>query len=188
MDQEPGVEYNKSDLARLTMIAGWCSGSVLDIGCGCGRIKDYLPFLCSYTGIDILPKEHGAYGDVYTYTAEKKFDTILLLEVLEHLENPLKALQVIRPLLKTSGKLILSVPNPYNLDQIASVIHNNTNIINPNHISLFGDNEIRSLCKGAGYGYVGAIRFYTKIPLINWLSPIKSRFGEWSIYWVCPRT
>jgi SAM-dependent methyltransferase len=183
--QLPGGEYTSSDITRLKMIGKMCSGSVLDIGCGNGKVKDYLPETCTYSGIDIVPSGNGSYGDVYTLNdAPLCFDTVLLLEVLEHLERPLEALERIRPLIK--GKLIISVPNPYNLDQIASVIHNDTNIENSNHIAMFGDNEIRSLCSDAGYPSVVPIRFYTKVPGLNWLSPIRSRFGEWSIYEVRP--
>lgn len=182
MNQESGVSYTRSDLLRLKMIGAECNGAVLDIGCGKGTIKDYLQAGCSYTGIDINPSGSGVYGDIYTFTATHTFDTILMLEVLEHLENPFHALRLTIPMLKTTGKLIISVPNPYNLDQIASVLHNDTNIKNPNHINLFGDNEINALCRGVGYKWVRPIRFYTKIPGLNWLSPIRSRFGEWNIY------
>jgi len=181
MKQEVGGEYTKGDFVRLKMIADLCFGKVLDVGCGSGKLKDYLPETCTYTGIDILPSGHGEYGSAYKLNyAYNEFNTVTLLEVLEHLEHPLDALVEIRRVVK--DKLLISVPNPYNLDQIASVLHNKTNIENPNHITLFGDNEIKSLCTHAGFTIVRPIRFYTKIPGINWLSPIKSCFGEWSIY------
>lgn len=179
--QEPGGEYTKGDFIRLKMVGGLCEGDVLDVGCGSGKLKDYLPKDCKYTGIDILPSGNGTYGSAYKLDYfYRSFDTVTLLEVLEHLEHPLDALVEIRRVVKK--KLILSVPNPYNLDQIASVLHNKTNIENPNHITLFGDNEIKNLCFTAGFTFVKPLRFYTKIPGLNWLSPIKSCFGEWSIY------
>jgi len=180
--QEPGGEYTKGDFVRLKMIAERCEGSVLDVGCGTGKLKEFLPITCKYTGIDPNPHENCDIGDVYHLNyGYHSFDTVTLLEVLEHLEHPLDALKAIKFI--TKKKLIISVPNPYNLDQIASVLHNKTNIDNPNHIALFGDNEIRSLCSNAGFdGPIISIQFYTKIPGINWLSPIRSCFGEWSIY------
>lgn len=186
MKQEPGTEYTKSDILRLKMIGGMCRGSVLDVGCGRGEIKYHLPKGCSYQGMDISPEGDEIRGDVYSYEFISTYDTVLLLEVLEHLESPMKALEIIRHLISPGGKLIISVPNPYNLDQIASVLHNDTNIENPNHISMFGDNEIRSLCKHAGFSRVTKSGFYTKIPGLNWLLPVQSRFGEWSIYEVWP--
>jgi len=182
--QEPGGEYTRSDIIRMKMIAEMCSGTVLDIGCGTREIEKYLPEGCTYSGFDTCPGNREYYGDVYEMPLNKKFDTVLLLEVLEHLEKPFHALSDIHEICKE--KLIISVPNPYNLDQIASVIHNDRNIINSNHLAMYGKNEIEALCFCAGFHYVGEHKFYTKIPGLNWLSPIKSRFGEWSIYEVLP--
>jgi SAM-dependent methyltransferase len=179
--QEPGGEYTRGDFARLKMIAGMCHRSVLDVGAGKGFLRLFLPETISYVGIDENPSDEVKIGSVYnTGFHDRSFDTVVLSEVLEHLERPLDALIEMRRV--TIGKLIISVPNPYNLDQIASVFRNGYNIQNPNHINLFGDNEIRSLCCAAGFNNVQMIPFYTKIPLLNWLSPIKSHFGEWSIY------
>lgn len=42
-----------------------------------------------------------------------KFDTIIMLEVLEHLKDDLLALKNIRSMLKNKGKLIITVPNKH---------------------------------------------------------------------------
>lgn len=186
MEQEAGTEYTKSDIIRLKMVGKMCRGSVLDIGCGRGEIKKHLPCGCTYQGMDISPEGDEICGDIYTHEFVSTYDTVLLLEVLEHLESPYKALDLIHHLISPGGRLIISVPNPYNLDQIASVANNDTNIRNPNHIALFGDNEIWSLVTHAGYCRMKKHRFYTKVPGLNWLSPIRSRFGEWNIYEVWP--
>lgn len=179
--QEPGGEYTPNDIIRFKMIAPMCTGKVLDVGCGIGKLKEFLSPDCTYVGIDPDASGDCKYGTAYDIKYEDgSFDTVTLLEVLEHLERPLDALIEIKRVMK--HKLIISVPNPYNLDQIASVLHNKINIENINHINLFGDNEIYSLCHHAGFKKVVPIRFYTKIPGLNWLSPVKSCFGEWSIY------
>jgi SAM-dependent methyltransferase len=166
---------------RFKEIADLCKGTVLDIGCGECELKKYLPGDCQYTGVDLAPSEHVIQGSAYKLDFnDRSFDTTLLLNVLEHLENPLLALTEIRRV--TKGQLILCVPNPFNTDQIASILHNGINIENTNHINLFGDNEIRNLCFNAGFDNVRPVRFYTKVPGLNWLSPIRSCFGQWAIY------
>jgi 2-polyprenyl-3-methyl-5-hydroxy-6-metoxy-1,4-benzoquinol methylase len=44
-----------------------------------------------------------------------KFDTIIMLEVLEHLEDDLKTLKNIHKMLKKNGRLIITVPNKHPL-------------------------------------------------------------------------
>jgi SAM-dependent methyltransferase len=47
---------------------------------------------------------------------DKKFDVIFFMDVIEHLKNPIRGLELIRTLLKENGTLILHTPN-------ASTIH-----------------------------------------------------------------
>ncbi|MCK4734787.1 MAG: hypothetical protein KAT65_20200 [Methanophagales archaeon] len=62
----------------------------------------------------------------------------------------------------------------------------NHNIMEPNHINLFGDNEIERLCERVGLKIVKKERFYILMPILRKLIPIKSRFGQWNIY-VCEK-
>ena len=55
------------------------------------------------------------YGELTKLNIKKKFDLIIMSEVLEHIENEDKMLKKIHYLLKKDGKLILSVPFDQNL-------------------------------------------------------------------------
>lgn len=74
----------------------------------------------------------------------KKFDTIIMLEVLEHLEDDSGTLKIIHSLLKNNGKLIISVPNK-------NILH----IFNPvkytQHKRHYSMNEIESLLIKSGF-------------------------------------
>lgn len=103
--------------------------NILDIGCGEGFLLQHLPQTVSYTGIDASQKAiEMAKSSVNSLTdyrlqttdflaasvyelpfADKSFDLVTGLEVLEHLETPEKALVEIRRVAKKW--VILSVPN-----------------------------------------------------------------------------
>ncbi|MBS3080842.1 class I SAM-dependent methyltransferase [Candidatus Pacearchaeota archaeon] len=100
---------------------------VLDIGCGNGYYIDLLiKYNPKYYGVDLsnfsienlkekYPKLNYYCGDFMHFNIKKKFDLIIMSEVLEHIENEDKMLKKIHYLLKKDGKLILSVPFDQNL-------------------------------------------------------------------------
>jgi SAM-dependent methyltransferase len=49
----------------------------------------------------------------YLPFAKQSFDTVLLFEVLEHVSQPTQALQGIRRVLKTNGRVIITIPFLY---------------------------------------------------------------------------
>ncbi|MCI1930356.1 MAG: methyltransferase domain-containing protein [Clostridia bacterium] len=103
---------------------------VLDIGCSQGIVSIFAAKSGNkVVGIDIQPEaidfaqklinEKYAYLkdsieflclDFLEYTAEKKFDAIIMTEVLEHLEHPSEFLKHSKELLNDNGILICSVP------------------------------------------------------------------------------
>jgi 2-polyprenyl-3-methyl-5-hydroxy-6-metoxy-1,4-benzoquinol methylase len=44
---------------------------------------------------------------------DKRFDTIIAGEIIEHLDDPIQFLTACYQILKPGGRLILSTPNPY---------------------------------------------------------------------------
>lgn len=114
----------------LTTVTGkklrdWLAGSVrgpvvVDIGCGSSWPALVLPTSCRYIGLD-YPETAAWYGtkpDVFGDAEALPFrdqsvDTILLLDVLEHLPAPRRCLAETHRCLKPQGIVILSVPFLY---------------------------------------------------------------------------
>ena len=93
---------------------------ILDIGCGDTyfdyRLMDEISYIDKFYGIDIFAKEEikdGKYTVINDYKnlKNKKFDTILMFDVLEHVEDDSDFMkETVMPLLKDNGRVIMTVP------------------------------------------------------------------------------
>jgi SAM-dependent methyltransferase len=97
---------------------------VLEVGCGDGRLLSLLQATNEVYGIDA--SQTGIEGclarripavclDASSHPLpfpDDHFDSVIILETLEHMMNPYYALVEIRRVLKEDGKLVCSVPNP----------------------------------------------------------------------------
>lgn len=105
----------------LRLIKRYAHGKTLDIGCADRWVEQHLPQDSRYVGLDYLPTSKMMYGtrpEVYANASdlpflEDNFDCVILLEVLEHLPTPDRALAEIRRVLKPGGYLVLSIPFLY---------------------------------------------------------------------------
>lgn len=92
-------------------------GVLVDVGCGRKPwLSVFSPYVEKYVGVDHVDTLHSldhadVVADAYDTTlAAASADTVVSLAVLEHLEDPLAALQEMRRVLRPGGKLLLTVP------------------------------------------------------------------------------
>ena len=105
---------------RYQLAGAACNGKVLDIGCGRQPLRAFLNADCEYLGLD-YPETGDPYetrpavhGDAQRLPfPDGTFDTVVCLEVLEHVPNPDAALQEASRVLKPEGHLLLSTPFLY---------------------------------------------------------------------------
>jgi SAM-dependent methyltransferase len=133
--------------------------SVLEAGCGLG----YLTYALDRGGYEVLgvdvsqeavAKATRAYGDLYkaesiesyARTSETTFDAIVMVEVIEHLEDPVTAVQAAVRLLSPGGSLILTTPNRtyYGHDEVWSTD------LPPVHLWWFSEKSIEVLAARTG--------------------------------------
>lgn len=93
-------------------------GKILDIGCGDGYfdrqlVKDF-PGIEVY-GVDINLENETTEGNLHFLNSleslpEGQFDFIIMMDVLEHIKNDAEYLSELMTRLKSSGKLLITVP------------------------------------------------------------------------------
>lgn len=134
---------------RHRKIAKLAKGVILDVGYADHPNR----FLAGEViGLDLVkvqvPKNYkktvvGNAKDLGKIFSPKSFDTVVAAELIEHLENPAQFLRGIHRILKDSGRLIISTPNPYHLSTlIANVLFIRPEFTahvthDPYHINLF---------------------------------------------------
>lgn len=96
-------------------------GVVLDIGSADSWVKSKLSENCTYIALDYPATGADLYGatpDIFATASSLPIqsgsvDTVLMLEVLEHLEHPARALSEASRALKSGGHLLLTIPFLY---------------------------------------------------------------------------
>jgi 2-polyprenyl-3-methyl-5-hydroxy-6-metoxy-1,4-benzoquinol methylase len=114
-------------------------GSVLDIGCGAGAVGPGLRAAGAerLTGIEMEPgaaeQARAVYDEVVVGTVEEAlpalqgpFDTVLCLDVLEHLVDPAAVLRSLHGVTAPNGWLQVSVPNARHVSLMRDLIFRGT--------------------------------------------------------------
>jgi len=93
---------------------------ILDVGCGAGLFFDALTRFGHVEGIEsdaVLVGQSGRWRNQIligelddSFCPDEPFDTILMLDVLEHVPNPEQMLDAARRVLSPCGRLVITVP------------------------------------------------------------------------------
>ncbi len=146
------------------------ASTVLEFGCANGRMTKYMKqeLNCKVYIIEIeeeayqiaLPfAERGICGDIMDFYwseqySDVAFDYILFADVLEHLSDPLEVLIRAEKLLKTDGRIIISIPNVAHSDIVAKLYggsfdYTRTGILDDTHVRFFTWESMLKLVKEA---------------------------------------
>ena len=143
-----------SDPERFLAISDLCKGNVLDIACGTGDLADF--YNGHYTGIDISeeavkmarrkelkgPDFHVADITKPLNISGRKFDTIVLGQFLEHVEDDKIIFENIAKWSHEKTRIIITVPN-------------GDRVQDPNHVREFTVPELRKR-----FAYLGRVQFH----------------------------
>ena len=196
-------EHGSEILARLNRaprftkwmadtIRPYLGEKVLEIGAGIGNLTSNLVPRTSYYASDINPHyldrlkklqqtrpylqvryTDASAGETYP---QEQFDTVICLNVVEHLENDVSALRNIRGSLQKNGRAIILVPNGPglygSLDRVLG------------HYRRYTQEQLREVCEQAGFRVEKILKFNRiGAPGWWWNGRVlkKTTFGFWQI-------
>jgi len=157
---------------------------VLDLGCGRGVLAaEMVERGCRVVGADVVAPSQVApalekyiqtdlmgdgFAGVLDRLGNRKFDKILLLDIIEHLNDPSGIVRECRKLLRPGGQLIVSVPNVANISVRLLLLlgrfdYMERGILDRTHLRFFTRRTIRQLLEDEGYKVVS--HKMTVIPL-----------------------
>ncbi len=145
---------------------------VLDIGCSSGNFGAALIEYksCVVDGLDYNPQDVKAArkilrqawvsdiekDDLKKAVKGRKYDAIIMADVIEHLVNPVKALKEMKKLLKPNGFLAFSVPNMAHTWVRLNLLkgdftHTETGLLDKTHIHFYDVKELERVLDEAGF-------------------------------------
>ena len=150
--------------------------NVLDIGCGTGAtgaaVRQNFE-VGHYSGVELMDAaakiakgrlDYLVSGNIETIINEKKFqnldkkkyDLILILDVIEHLYDPWGLLNFLRDWLSPDGVIVLSIPNAGNIYVVNKLLrdkflYDEGGLLDKTHIRFFTLKTIQHLAETKGY-------------------------------------
>ena len=145
--------------------------TILEFGPATGRLTKYMKEELS-SMVDIVEIDSTGYekaiefardgflGDIESYQWEETFagreyDYILFADVLEHLRNPEKVLEICKKYLKDEGRIVVSIPNVAHNSVLHNLFknefqYNSVGLLDNTHIHLFTYHSAKSMFENIG--------------------------------------
>jgi SAM-dependent methyltransferase len=148
------------------------AGTVLDVGCGRGRLGLEIETLgFRVTGIDdssvacetartrlseVIELNLMDFAKVAKMLGERRFDWLMMADVLEHLPYPEKALEFYKQYLAAGGRLMVSLPNAVVWDNRLRIMlgrfdYRDSGTMDRTHLRFFTFRSARELVENAGF-------------------------------------
>jgi glycosyltransferase involved in cell wall biosynthesis len=181
-------EFGSQILARLAraprfnawmadFIRPYCGQSILEIGSGVGNLTQALIPRRRYVASDVNPLYLETLGaltkdrpylsarycdvtDLASFPQDGRFDTLICLNVLEHVDSDRQALQNIRSVIESTGRAIVLVPQgPWNFGTLDRVL---------GHQRRYTRETLTRLAAEGGFEVV-ELREFNRIGTLAWL-------------------
>ena len=199
VEADYGIVYKIRSRLEARRLLSWCAdlpadARILDVGCGDGfhlnLLKQYGKKTWTLEGIDIdrraveTAEKFGLkvyHGSIEAIDLPKdSFDLALMIQTVEHVENPLAILSAIKSVLKTGGRLVIVTDNTDALDFAIFKGAYWGGYHFPRHWNLFNRKSLAELAKRAGFETADLT---TQVSPVNWVYSIHN----WLVDWNAPR-
>ncbi len=145
-------DYYNRDFSKIIKLIPERAISILNIGHGAGFLSNQL----KETGIQkemVMVEDYEANSS--NLISQRKFDCIILSDVLEHLKDPWAALKVLREYLLENGVMIAGIPNIRHYSVMKDIVqdrwfYREEGILDGNHLRFFGLSTIKHLFSTSG--------------------------------------
>lgn len=184
-DVRPNYALKRSSLSSHSQIldlVGPEPRSVLDVGCGQGELGHLLRQRGHYVvGIDAEAPEFEIdefiqrdLADGLPLDDDRRFDVVILADVLEHMADPLRLVRDAAQRLAPLGRILVSLPNAVHWSVRAQVLagrfdYTNKGIMDRGHLRFFTRNSAERLFADAGLRVIE--KRTTPVPWENVIPP-----------------
>lgn len=143
------------------------------------RIKDKAS---SVLGVDILEHEcnvlrrqgyDNVCQDVLSLNLNKKFEIIVCADIIEHVSNVGIFLERMKEHLSPEGRIIISTPNPFNIEQFVRILKSGSVGVNSQHTAWIDLNTMYELCSRAGICIVDQYWIATQFSCVPHMRPYR---------------
>lgn len=187
-EKDFGIVYKIRSRLEAKRVLSWCKGlpedaKILDVGCGDGfhlnLLRQYGNKTWQLEGIDVDERAIETAqmsgltvhcGTVETLNLpENAYDFVFMIQTIEHVAHPEKALAAIFEILKPNGKLVVVTDNTDSLDFTLFKNSYWGGYHFPRHWNLFNRKCLTKLAEKCGFGVAGLT---TQVSPVNWIYSI----------------
>jgi len=165
---------------------------VADVGCGAGNLLLHIGSRArTIIGIDInrkalhfcqeRPNSEGVNNSLFLQAsgyalslADNSIDKLLLVEVIEHLQNPPDFLKELYRVLRPGGKILITTPNYHSLwpilEWMLDLFNMTPKMVNEQHVCRFVPRQLAAVAQTAGFEVMSLCTFYVLSPLVQFIS------------------
>ena len=157
---QPGVLSRLLRRARAAQAVQHVKGRVLDYGCGRGYFSKFVN-THDYIGVDVNPRilkfaRHlnpaHTFMEIRDLDMHERFDTIVSLAVIEHVEDPIDFMNVLAARMNPGGRIVITTPEPWfeQLYERGASLHLFSRNAADEHESLLSRRRLSALADASG--------------------------------------